>query len=189
MTEQASDGFAPQLSRWVSRVRLRRLSASILWGLTGGALLTCALTALLWWLRLDPRWCASLALLLGAGIGAGVGFRRRWGAREVALFLDARLKTAEAVTSAYFAPSDAGGPGSSAKARAQSLLENAKPQELRLPVLSRWHALVLPAMVLSVWLERRPFPPLPAEAKAARGTELLRRGAVPGLERIEALEG
>ncbi|HWA77941.1 MAG TPA: hypothetical protein VG937_36655 [Polyangiaceae bacterium] len=189
MTEQATDGFARQLSRWASRVRLRRLSASVLSGFAGGAFATCALTALLWRLRLDPRWSASLSLLLGASIGAGLGFRRRWGAREVALFLDARLKTAEAVTSAYFAPSDEAGPGASAKARAESLLASANPKDLRLPVFSRWHALALPAILVSVWLVRLPFPPAPPVAKAPRGSELLRRGAVPGLERIEALEG
>jgi hypothetical protein len=194
MSEQAIDGFSRRLRRWARKLLLERAVRAALWGATAGALLAAALSALLWALRVDFRKSALLAILLGAAVGVALSLRRRWTLGEVALFLDARLKSAEAVTSAWAllghsaTAADATGPGPSVQARAEAVLSSAEPRQLRLAVWSRWHALALPALALSVWLTRIPLPKASHAAKPAPGTELLRRGSVAGLERIEALE-
>jgi hypothetical protein len=189
MSEQAMDGFTRLLRHWTRRLELQRLCTGMLWGLTAGAIVAVGVTTLLWALRLDLRQTGGLAVvLMGALAGTALAFRRRWTQSEVALFIDARLKTFEAVTSALYSQSASGDAASSVQARAAEALASADPKRLRLPVWSRWHALALPALAATVWLTRIPLPPPSAAAKPARGTELVRRGAVPGLERIEALE-
>ena len=194
MSEQAIDGFSQRLRRWARRLQFQRSGSGALWGATAGAVLAAALTALLWALRVDFRRSALFAILLGAGVGVALSFRRRFTLAEVALFVDARLKSAEAVTSAWSFARDEGaspsatGPGPSVKARAEAVLSSADPRQLRLAVWSRWHVLALPALAASLWLTRIPLPKANHLAKPAPGTELLRRGSVPGLERIEALE-
>lgn len=187
MSEQAMDGFTRLLRRWTRRLELQRLCSGALWGLTAGALVAVALTALLWGLRLELRQGAGLVVLLGAATGAVLAFRRRWTQAEVALFIDARLETSEAVTSALYCHRSSA-IAASVQARAEAALTAADPKRVRLAVWSRWHVLILPALAVSLWLTRIPLPPASAAQKAARGSELVRRGTVPGLERIEALD-
>lgn len=101
----------------------------------------------------------------------------------MALFLDARLGESELVTSAL--GSEPGGVGSALHARAEKSLRAFGANRLALSAFSRWHALLVPALALAVWVTL--MPARVAVAAHTPGAKLLHRSDVPGLERIEAL--
>ncbi|MGC4086465.1 MAG: hypothetical protein QM756_00950 [Polyangiaceae bacterium] len=133
------------------------------------------------------RWFALGGSALGALGGAVLGLRRRWNQTEVALFLDARLGEAELVTSALGCREDSGERAATLRTRAEQSLSGFSKARLRLPAWSRWHALSVPALAAAVWLSL--LPARVAVAANTPGSKLLKRGDVPGLERIEALSG
>jgi hypothetical protein len=129
-----------------------------------------------------------LAVAVGAAAGALLAVRRRWTDLEVGLFLDARLATAEVVASAVSVGAADGGAAQFVRARGKSVLESSAAAGARPRVFERWHLVALPALAVTAWICRLPLPER-AAAQPAKGAELLRRGSLPGLERIEALKG
>jgi hypothetical protein len=188
MLEPSPDAFLGELRRQARRVHARQLLHGSLWGAVGGSVTSAAAVGILWWQRFEPRTLGLVPIVVGGIIGAAVGFARRFSLGEVALYLDARLVASEAVSSAWSTRSVETSPARAVRARAASLLRAAEPRRTRLGAWSRFHLAAVPAIVAALWLCRIPLPERAAYAKP-RGSELVRRGPVPGLERIEALAG
>src|SRR6188474_2125332 len=103
MTMPAHDlgDFHRAFARWAAGVRSRLLLRAVFTGAAVGLVLAGVLAVLLWWQResaLRP-WTALLGVV-GALAGAAYAIRRRWTDGDVALFLDARLSSHEAVSTA-----------------------------------------------------------------------------------------
>lgn len=180
----ADSGFSREIRRWGRIVNTRRLLRAALSGATLGALVAAAAAGCAWAFYVGPgRLFALFACAVGALVGVVIGIRRRWSASHLALFLDARLGESELVSSALGA--EAGHVGQALRSRAQQSLQAFAASRLALSPFSRWHALLLPALGLSVWLAL--LPARVAVAANSPGAKLLQRKDVPGLERIEAL--
>jgi hypothetical protein len=167
-------------------VRARLLARYVAFGAGGGALAGGALAALLWSLRLgrERPWAFACSLVVGALAGVLVARRRRWSNSEVALYLDARLGTGEAITTAV-----EGGDSpmrAAVRERATAALENASPRRVTPRVLTRWHGLLPLGSAAAIWLSLIPLPKAPALV-IAPGAERIKQTHLDGLERIEAL--
>lgn len=132
-----------------------------------------------------PRLFTLLSCAGGALLGCGWGLRRRWSETHIALFLDARLGESELVTSALGCENHSDDVASALRGRAEQSLRGFSVKRLGLPPFSRWHALMVPALGLAVWVSL--LPARVAVAASTPGAKLLQRNNVPGLERIEAL--
>ncbi len=168
------------------RVRARLLTRYLALGAAGGALAGGALAGLCWWLRFGRGrpWSFVASLGLGALVGVLVARRRRWTDAEVALYLDARLGTEEAITTAVEA-GDSPMHGA-VRTRATAALVDAKRERTSPRVLTRWHGLLPLGSAAAVWLSLIPLPPAPVLA-VAPGAERVKQAHLDGLERIEAL--
>ncbi len=158
-------------------------------GLAAGAVLGGAVAALFWWRREGELrlWGFAAAVFLGLVGGLVVARRRRWSDQTLALYLDARLASAEAVTTAL-----EGGESSARKnveERAAATLAGAQSRVIRPRFLARWHALFPAASAAGFFLCAIPLPPAPALPASPAGVEKIRKTDVPGLDRIEALGG
>ena len=167
-------------------VRARLLTRYLALGAAGGALAGGVLAGLCWWLRLgrERPWIFVAALGVGALAGVLVAKRRRWSNADVALYLDARLGTGEAITTAVEvgdSPMRA-----AVRTRATEALTAAKRERTSPRVLTRWHGLLPLGSAAAVWLSVIPLPPAPALG-VAPGAERVKQSHLDGLERIEAL--
>ncbi|HEX6278038.1 MAG TPA: hypothetical protein VFZ53_33570, partial [Polyangiaceae bacterium] len=189
MADPPAPTFRETFRRRASSVRRWLLLRYALGGLAAGAVLGGLVAALLWWRRegaLRP-WGFAVAVGVGLVLGLVWAFRKRWTDQTLALYLDARLASAEVVTTAL-----EGGDSSSRKnveRRATETLAAAPSKKLRPRWLLRWHALLPTASTAGVWLCVIPLPPAPAAPAHAAGIETVKRGDLPGLDRIEALGG
>ena len=176
-----------RLRRVELRLAVRRAARGALSGLALGTAVGAALFAAAWLTRIETlRSAAPLASLLGGLVGAGRTYWQRFSRAELGLFLDARLGSAEVITTALLSPSAE--PTDAARAveqRAVTALASANPQRLRLPIGSRLQLLLLPALGLAYWLQQLP-PRSVAAAAVAPGAAKIRKD-VRSLERIEAL--
>jgi hypothetical protein len=166
-------------------VRALRATRVVLYGLAGGAAAGALLTAFAWWQRLEQVRPLALpaAALVGLVAGAVVARRRRWSDTEVALYLDAKLGSAEAIATAVEADeSDA-----HAAARRRAALALQASSRIGPRVLAGLHALVPIGSATALWLSVIPLPKLPAPPHKPPGAERLTLTTVPGLDRIEAL--
>lgn len=180
-------GFERDFSRRAGRVRaalwLRHAALGAALGATAGVVLT----VLCYFARLGTARGGVFggAVLLGAVVGGLVARRRRWSNADVALFLDAKLGTGEAIATAV-----EGGPSPMlAKVRdhAARALGAAPARGLVPRVLSRWHGLLPLGSAAAVWLSVIPLPPPPAPPPRPPGMEQVKIHDLKGLERIEAL--
>jgi hypothetical protein len=168
--------------------RLALTGASL--GLSLGALAALGLWALRWgeWRPLS----AGLGAL-GAIAGATLAHRKRWSETDVALYLDARLASAETLTTALAAQSANGAKSASEPAlahvleRASGVLDNADPTRVKPKLWSRFHALLPAALAAIAVVSVLPLPPAPPVVPSAPGAERVQIENLKGLERIEAL--
>jgi len=181
-----TESFARVFRERARRVRARLLTRYLALGAAGGALAGGVLAGLCWWLRFGRGrpWFFVASLVLGALAGVVVARRRRWTDAEVALYLDARLGTNEAITTAVEA-------GESpmhvaVRTRATAALADAERERTSPRVLTRWHGLLPLGSAAAVWLSLIPLPPAPVLA-VAPGAERVKQTHLDGLERIEAL--
>ncbi len=178
------------LSRHLVRLERRVLAEQLLRAasIAGAcaALLGPALLLLGWGLRWNvPPWAAAGPAVLGALGGAAWALTRRFSRLELALFLDARLDTAEALTTAV-SVSGATDAERAVQARALVALSQADPRRAR-QKLSAWPQLLLVPALLAGFGVSRLEPRRLIAAAPAPGAEPVQRAAVRGLERIEAL--
>jgi len=165
--------------------RLALTGASL--GLSLGALAALGLWALRWgeWRPLS----AGLGAL-GAILGATLARRKRWSETDVALYLDARLASAETLTTALAAQS-ASSASEPALAhvleRASGVLGNADPKRVKPKLWSRVHALLPAALAAIAVVSMLPLPAAPPVVPSAPGAERVQIENLKGLERIEAL--
>jgi hypothetical protein len=184
-----SPSFRETFRRRARSVRRWLVVRYALGGLAIGALAGGALAAFLWWRRegeLRP-WGFAAAVAAGLAGGLAWAWRRRWSDQALALYLDARLESAEAVTTAL-----EGGDSAlhkSVERRATETLEHAPAKKVRPRWLLRWHALVPSGGAAGVWLCLIPLPPAPLAPARPAGVEIVKKGDLPGLDRIEALAG
>lgn len=164
-------------------VALRTLLLGVAAGAVGGALLA----AFAWWQRLGTLRPVALAACVGAGLVAGavLAIRRRWSDADVALYLDAKLGSSEAIVTAV-EPRDTEA-HAAARERATQLLGSAEARRTGPRVLTRLHALFPVASAAAVWLSVIPLPPRPAAPPRPPGAERVTLKELAGLERIEAL--
>jgi len=152
-----------------------------------GAMAGVALSALCYYLRLGPARPLVFggAVLIGAVAGAVAARRRRWSNADVALYLDAKLGSGEAI-----ATSVEGGSSpmlSKVREQAAQALVAAPARGLAPRVLSRWHGLLPLGGAAAVWLSVIPLPPPPAPPPTPPGAEQIKLQSLKGLERIQAL--
>jgi hypothetical protein len=179
--------FERSFRRRARRVRGLLALRALLGGVAGGAAGGAALAAVAWWLRLGTLRPLALAAGVGAGLVAGavLAFRRRWSDADIALYLDAKLGSAEAIVTAV-EPSDSEA-HATARERASKLLVSPQARKTGPRVLTRLHALFPVASATAVWLSIIPLPPRPAAPPPPPGAERVKLAELAGLERIEAL--
>ncbi|HEY1537504.1 MAG TPA: hypothetical protein VGF76_25970 [Polyangiaceae bacterium] len=183
--------FQSSFLAFAARVHRRHALRQALTG-AGLGLALGALGALgLWAARLgEPRPFAAGLGVLGAAAGALWAGRRRWSDSDVALYLDARLGSHEALTTAlgaldskaYDEPAL-----SHVVERAASVLGSADPARVRPKLWSRLHVALPVSAVALAAVSLLPLPPAPKPPPVAPGAERVRIENLKGLERIEAL--
>lgn len=182
-----SSNFKARFGRFAGRVRRRLWLRHVLSGACAGALAGVPVAAGLWWLRL-PEFrvhAFAAATLLGALAGAIVAARRRMDDGAVALFLDARLRTSEAIVTAVELGET--GSGWSRRVAAEALTEE-REKVARPRLFLRRHAALPLCAALAVWVASLPLRPLPPVATKPSGAERVKLEDLAGLEQIEALE-
>jgi len=181
--------FHRSFERWARRVRARLALRRALTGAALGLVAGGAATALLWWLRLGTLrpWAAAFGLV-GALAGILLSLRRRWSDPDVALYLDARLGTDEAISTAVGDPDPAHPAHEIVTQRAAEALASANPERARPRVLDRWQGLAPLGGAAVVWLSLVPLPKLPPPAPKPPGTEMVKTADLKGLDRIIALD-
>jgi hypothetical protein len=181
--------FNRSFERWARRVRARLALRRALTGAALGLVAGGAATALLWWLRLGTlRPWAAVFGLVGALAGLLLSLRRRWSDPDVALYLDARLGTDEAISTAVGGPDPAHPAREIVTRRATEALASGDPRRARPRVLERWQGLAPLGGAAVVWLSLVPLPKLPPPAPKPPGTEMVKNADLKGLDRIIALD-
>jgi hypothetical protein len=183
--------FDRLFGRFRRRVHTRRALRATLTGLAIGSACGAAIAFALWMFGAAPPLpLAGGALALTGGIAGALRARRaRWSDVDVALFLDARLASPETITSAVTLTGDDSARAENLRARAENLLRDADPERLRPRLLEPVHGVSVAGALLCGLFTVLPSPRVAtAEPPKAKGTELVRKESVPGLERIEALE-
>lgn len=188
--------FSAVFARWARRVRRRLALELILTGAAAGMALGAVGAAAAWQTRHGPLrpWMAGGGLL-GAAAGAAAARRRRWSDPNVALFLDGKLGSAEAISTAVelaaAEPSTGGAPrGHTAAGRevvfahAATALHSATTRQVHVPLWRPWHAGAPLAAAVIGYFSWLPLPPAPPTAALPPGVELVRLADVAGLERI-----
>jgi hypothetical protein len=186
-TSEPPTDFERSFRRRARRVRGLLALRAVLFGLAGGAAGGAVLAAAAWWLRLGAYRPLALAAGVGVGLVAGavLALKRRWSDSDVALYLDAKLGSAEAIVTAV-EPRDSDA-HATARERAATLLASRDARRTGPRVLTRLHALFPVASAAAVWLCVIPLPPRPAAPPPPPGAERVKLTELAGLERIEAL--
>jgi hypothetical protein len=188
MGDQApDDDFQRQFARRARRVRALLFVRHTALGVALGAAAGGALVGLTWWLRLGSArgFAFAGALVLGALGGMLVARRRRWSNSDVALYLDAKLGSGEAITTAV--EGERSPMRDAVRERATRVLSEANRTRVTPRLLTRWHGLFPVGSAAAVWLALIPLPPAPAPPAAPPGAERVRVTKLDGLDRIEAL--
>jgi hypothetical protein len=185
--------FHPLFESWARRVRGRLLARRVLTGVAVGLALAVAAALLAWQTRhgaLRPV-CAVLGIA-GAGIGIVVARRRRWSDVDVALWLDDRLGTQEAIATAVELRNGAEDDDAaravvvSTAATALAQAPESSVRRARPVVLRPLHALAPIAIVALVLVARSPLPVVPTTAPEP-GEARVQITQVEGLKKVAEL--
>ncbi len=186
-TDNGDKRFHPLFERWARRVRGRLATRHALTGAAIGLAIAIIPAGVAWKTRHGSlRPFAPAIGLVGAIAGLAVARRRRWSDTDVALYLDDRLATEEAITTAVELrnqselddPARAVVVGSAANALAAGETKRARPKLVR-PV----HVLVPLAAAALVYIARAPIPPAIA-APPPPGVANVQLSNVDGLKRV-----
>ena len=180
--------FSSTFARWARRIRgriaLRRLLTGAAIGLGAGALAA----ALLWWARLGPLrpWAFALGVV-GAIAGLIYSLRKRWSDTDVALYLDAKLETKEAISTAVEIQGQDGEVHRTIVSRAAEKLAAGDPKRAKPKLLKPLHGIGPLSGAALAWLCFIPLPPLPPAPPPPPGAEQIKVENLKGLDKIEAL--
>jgi hypothetical protein len=181
-------GFRAAFDRWSRRVRGRLATRSVLTGLALGLLVGGAAAGIAWKTRhgaLRPV-AASLGVI-GAGLGYAVARRKRWSDNSVALFLDAKLASNEAITTAIELSKGEVAARDVVLASAKEALDRAAPKQARPPLWRGLHALA-PLGAGAIGLASfMPIPPPPLSSLPPPGVERVKLAKVEGLDKAMKL--
>jgi hypothetical protein len=171
------------------RLRRRLAARYLLAGVTAGLSLGALATAVFYWQRLgELRLYPLLAALFGCAAGLALARTRRWSDTDVALYLDSKLRSHEAISTYVGQRGSAPGPASELVRRhAETALARANTPELRPRTVRPWHALAPLAAAAMVWLNIAPLPAAP-DASAGQGVMLARPLDLTELSPLEALD-
>lgn len=180
--------FRRLFERWARQVRLRlalrRLLSGLAIGLVAGALVALAL----WWQRLGGlRPFAGALGLVGLMVAVGVAFKKRLSDPDVALYLDARLESKEAISTALELD-NADEARAVVLSDATAALDKGDPKRARPRVLEWLHALAPVGAGAVAYLSLIPLPPAPAAPPPPPGSSMVQIANLQGLEKIEKLE-
>jgi hypothetical protein len=190
----AGSPFRASFSRWASRVRARLALGHVLTGAACGLALGAVAAGACFWLRVSAaRPAGALLGVVGAAAGYAIARRRRWADGDVALYLDARLGSNEAIATAVELDARRDDDDDSPAhvvvlAHATDALGAATAKRVRPRVLSLGHAALPVAAAIIGYLSVRALPPAPAAAAPPPGTERVKLADVRGLDKIEDLE-
>jgi len=180
--------FQAQFKRWSRRVRSRLALRHVLTGAALGLVLGAGASAAAWRARhaaLRPS--GAIGGLVGAAVGFAVARKRRWNDDDVALYLDAKLGTDEAIATAaeLERKSDPDDPVRAVVvSQAVTALAQATPKQVRAPWLRPWHAAIPVAAAAIGWLSVIPLPPAPAAPPLPPGAERVQIADLKGLEKV-----
>lgn len=182
--------FHKLFERWARRIRARMTVRRALTGLAFGLLLGALAATVAWQLRQDqvrPYMAGAGALgLLAGGLWA---MRRRWSDTEVALYLDGRLASEEAITTAVELR-DRADQDDVARAvvvtKAADALEQGDSKRVRPALFSLYHALIPVGAAAIVAVSLLEIPPLP-EPVPEPGADVVKIADVEALERVAEL--
>ncbi len=194
MTDSREEArFHPLFESWARRVRGRLLARRVLSGVAVGLALSVAVALLAWQTRhgkLRPL-CGVLGVA-GAGIGIVVARRRRWSDVDVALWLDDRLGTQEAIATAVELRNGAEDDDAaravvvSTAATALAQAPESSVRRARPVVLRPLHALAPIAVVALILVARSPLPVVPTTAPEP-GEARVQITQVEGLKKVAEL--
>ena len=178
--------FRPLFERWARRVRARLALRHALTGAAAGLAIAVIAAGAAWKTRHGAlRRYTAAAGALGLVAGLAWARRRRWSDGDVALYLDQRLESEEAIATAAGLRDhdDADDPARAVVlATAASALRDAGAKRVHPSVLKPVHALVPLTVAGLVAIARAPLPPAPATA-VAPGTTRVQTADVAGLEK------
>lgn len=183
--------FEELFCRWSRQVRGRVLLGRTLTGLAAGLGAGALVSALSWWLGEDiGRRLGALVGLAGLGVAVLHDLRHRWSDEDVALYLDAKLGTHEAITSAVALAATPAEPSESALAvlrRAVRELSRAARSKARPRWLRPWQGLAPLGVGGVVFFSVIPLPATPPQPPAPPGAEIVRKVELRGLAPTMAL--
>jgi hypothetical protein len=176
--------FRPLFTRWARRVRNRLALREALTGLAIALAVAVVLAGIAWRTRHgDLRPYAAALGAVGIGFGLVSARRKRWSDTDVALFLDERLATEEAIATAV----ESAEHGDPARAvvitTAASALASGDPRRVRPPLWKPVHGLAPLALAGIVAVSRLPLPAAPVSVDPP-GTAKVQIAQVEGLKKI-----
>lgn len=197
--------FRKTFNRWAKHVRRRLALEHVLTGAAVGMVVGAGACAAAWQTRHgDLRPFTAAGGIVGAAVGAFVARRKRFEDSEVALYLDAKLGSDEAIATAIDLESkdknktrsesqrtkDETGDDERDSARAvvitqaAAALEKANAKQVRPKVLRLWHAAVPVAAAGIAFMTWLPVPPPPPAAAAPPGADKIQMADIRGLEKV-----
>ncbi len=190
-----TDGFPQRFRGHAAAVRTRLALRTVFFGATAGLVASVPLATAAWAGFHGPWVPLPLGLgLLGAATGALAAWHARWSDHSVALFLDARLGTHEAIATAVGLSARAGLTDPTAPPALETVVRTADEALRRassavLPRTLRWAHLAGPVSVAAVlalaWLPRAM--PSHVHGPVTPGVLQVQLDAVPGLSSVERL--
>lgn len=180
MRQRFSDLFAAR----ARRVRAALAARLVLDGATAGAAATAAAAVALAALG-RPIFGAFAPLGAGIAAATAVAIRRRWSDSDVALFLDARLGSNEAITTAVGSDGD-GDVATHVAAMAVQALSPSSARTVRPRILFRVHAVLPLALAVAVLAPR--FVPRPAVVAPAPKASQHVRVQLQELKQVDELK-
>lgn len=180
--------FDESFRRWARRIRGRLALSRVLSGLAWGLLFGVSAAAAAWYTgqgELRP-WAGAIGVV-GALAGLALARRQRWDDLAVALFMDGRLGTREAISTACELKDDdqASGPAFAVVvSQANDALGKATRKKVRAPMWRPVHALAPLCAGAIAYVSWIPLPPQPEPPPPAPGSEIVQLADVQGLEEI-----
>ncbi len=184
------DRFHPLFERWAGAVRRRLVARRVLTGVALGLALAVIPAVVAWKTRHGAlRPLAALLGVAGAVAGFVVARRKRWSDVDVALWLDDRLETEEAITTAVELRNQAEDDDEARAvvvSTAATALASADEKRARPSVLRPLHALAPLGVAALVFVAQSPLPKLPVVAHPPGETKV-QLAEVAGLKKVAEL--